>query len=79
MHSPAAGPYLWGDISALTTDTIAFAEALLEQEMIAVMPGEALGVPGYIRLSFISDDADTLRKGVKGIIRFGDRFAHDKG
>jgi aspartate aminotransferase len=79
MHSPAAGPYLWGDVSALTTDTVAFAEALLEQEKIAVMPGEALGVPGYIRLSFISDDADTLRRGVKGIIRFGDRFAHDKG
>jgi aspartate aminotransferase len=79
MHSPEAGPYLWGDISVLTTDTVAFAEAFLEQEKIAVMPGEALGVPGYIRLSFISDDADTLRKGVTGIIRFGDRFASDRG
>jgi aspartate aminotransferase len=79
MHCPEAGPYLWGDVSALTTDTVAFAEALLEQEKIAVMPGEALGVPGYIRLSFISDDADTLRMGVKGIIRFGDRFASENG
>jgi aspartate aminotransferase len=75
MRSPESGPYLWGDISALTTDTVAFAEQLLEQEKIAVMPGEALGVAGYIRLSFISDDADTLREGVKGIIRFGDRYA----
>jgi aspartate aminotransferase len=79
MRSPEAGPYLWGDISVLTTDTVAFADALLEQEKIAVMPGEALGVPGYIRLSFISDDADTLRMGVTGIIRFGDRFASDRG
>jgi aspartate aminotransferase len=75
MRSPEAGPYLWGDISALTSDTVDFSEQLLEHERIAVMPGEALGVKGHIRLSFISDDADTLRRGVAGIIRFGDRFA----
>lgn len=74
MRSPASGPYLWGDISALTDDTIVFAEALLEQEKIAVMPGDALGVSGWIRLSFISDTANTLREGVQGIIRFGDRM-----
>jgi aspartate aminotransferase len=79
IHSPAAGPYLWGDVSALTLDTVAFAEELLEREKIAVMPGEALGVPGWIRLSFISDDVATLSKGVKGIIRFGDGLAPGKG
>lgn len=75
MHSPESGPYLWGDISALTDDTLAFVEALLEHEKIAVMPGDALGVPGWIRLSFISDTTDMLREGVAGIIRFGDRVA----
>lgn len=79
IHSPAAGPYLWGDVSALTLDTVAFAEQLLEHEKIAVMPGEALGMPGWIRLSFISDDVATLRRGVKGIIRFGDGLAPGKG
>jgi aspartate aminotransferase len=78
MRSPNAGPYLWGDVSALTMDTVAFAEAMLEQEKIAVMPGEALGVAGHIRLSFISDTAETLRKGVSGIVRFGDNFAGRK-
>jgi aspartate aminotransferase len=74
MTSPQSGPYLWGDVSALTMDTLSFAEQLLEQEHIALMPGEALGVPGHIRLSFISDDAETLRQGVTGILRFGDNW-----
>jgi aspartate aminotransferase len=74
MHKPASGPYLWGDISALTMDTAAFVEGLLEQEKIAVMPGEALGVAGCIRVNFISDDVETLRRAATGIIRFGDAY-----
>jgi aspartate aminotransferase len=73
-HSLHSGPYLWVDISALTTDTLAFVEALLEQEKIAVMPGEALGTPGFIRLSFISDDANVLRTAAARIIDFGNRW-----
>lgn len=75
MCCPDAGPYLWGDVSALTTDTVAFAEGLLDEEKIAVMPGEALGASGHIRLSFISDTTQTLRDGIAGIIRYGDRYA----
>jgi aspartate aminotransferase len=73
-HSLHSGPYLWVDISALSTDTLAFVEALLEKEKIAVMPGEALGCKGYIRLSFISHDADTLRQAAARIIAFGNRW-----
>ena len=71
MHCPASGPYLWGDISALTMDTTLFAEQLLSECGVALMPGEALGMPGYIRIGYISDDIFTLRRGVKAIIRFG--------
>jgi aspartate aminotransferase len=53
---------------------VAFAENLLEQEKVAVMPGEALGVPGFIRLGYISDDEATLLEGVRRIIRFGNRL-----
>jgi aspartate aminotransferase len=77
MHKPAAGPYLWGDISALATNTVSFVERLLEEEKIAVMPGEALGVPGCIRVNFISDDVETLRRAAAGIIRFGDNVARN--
>ena len=74
MHAPDSGPYLWGDVRALTHDTVAFAESLLEQEKVAVMPGEALGGPGFIRLGYISDDEATLLEGVRRIIRFGNRY-----
>ncbi len=71
MHRPASGPYLWADVSALTMDTIALAERLLAERSVAVMPGEALGVPGHIRLGYISDDVATLRRGVQAIVDFG--------
>lgn len=75
MPSPDSGPYLWGDVRALTHDTVAFAEALIEQEKVAIMPGDALGVPGYIRIGYISDDVATLLEGVRRVIAFGDRMA----
>jgi aspartate aminotransferase len=74
MRSPASGPYLWADIRALTMDSIGFSEALLEAQSVAVMPGDALGVPGFIRLGYISDDVATLTDGIGRIIAFGDRY-----
>ena len=71
MRRPASGPYLWADVSPLTTDTNALSERLLAERSVAVMPGEALGVPGYIRIGYISDDVATLRRGVKAIVDFG--------
>lgn len=78
MASPDSGPYLWGDIRAITHDTVAFSEALIEEEKVAIMPGDALGVPGYIRIGYISDDVATLMEGVRRVIAFGDRFAAGK-
>jgi aspartate aminotransferase len=75
MHAPASGPYLWGDVRSLTLDTVGFAEALIEEQKVAIMPGDALGVPGYIRLGYISDDVATLREGIRRIIEFGDAYA----
>jgi aspartate aminotransferase len=75
MACPDSGPYLWGDVRALTMDTEAFAEALLAEEGVALMPGEALGVPGFIRLAYICDDSWTLFEGVRRLIAFGARMA----
>jgi len=72
---PASGPYLWCGIGTLGQDTAAFSETLLEQEKVAVMPGDALGVPGFIRISYISDDVATLTAGIERILAFGDRCA----
>jgi aspartate aminotransferase len=75
MHAPASGPYLWGDIRRLGLDSIGFSEALLAAQGVAVMPGDALGMPGFIRLGYISDDAATLREGIRRIIEFGDAWS----
>lgn len=75
MRCPQAGPYLWGDVSSLTLDTTDFAERLIERERVAIMPGEALGVRGHIRIGYISDSETTLRRGIEKIIRFGNDMA----
>jgi aspartate aminotransferase len=79
MAAPASGPYLWGDISALTRDTAAFAETLIDEYRVAIMPGEALGCPGFIRIGYIADDEATLRRGVAAIIALGNRLAAAHG
>lgn len=48
-----------------------WAEALLEKEKVAVVPGEAFFYPGYIRLSFAASDID-LQEAMKRIKRFVD-------
>lgn len=73
--APDSGPYMWCDVRKLGCDTVAFSEALLSEAQVAVMPGDALGQPGFIRIGFISDDIDTLRAGVDSICDFGNRVA----
>jgi len=72
LKAPDSGPYLWCGIGRLTPDSIGFSEALLETMKVAVMPGDALGVPGFVRLGYISDDVATLREGIRRMIEFGD-------
>lgn len=74
MRTPASGPYLWGDVTALGVDTAAFADRLLDEERVAIMPGDALGLPGHIRIGYISDDVATLREGVTRLLRFGNQM-----
>ena len=47
----------------------AWAEALLEKEKVAVVPGEAFFYPGYIRMSYAASDED-LKEAIKRIKRF---------
>jgi aspartate aminotransferase len=78
MHAPDSGPYLWGDVRAMTMDSVGFSEALLEERRVAVMPGDALGMPGFIRLGYIADDVATLRDGIGRIVAFGDAYFEKK-
>ena len=75
VEPTSSGPYMWCDIRSLEYDTVTFAEELLSSHQVAVMPGDALGCPGFIRIGFISDDEPTLRNGVEAIKSFGDSLA----
>jgi aspartate/methionine/tyrosine aminotransferase len=49
-------------------DTVELAELLLEEAEVAVVPGEAFGTPGYLRLSYALGD-DDLVEGVSRLQR----------
>jgi aspartate/methionine/tyrosine aminotransferase len=50
------------------SDTVELAELLLEEAEVAVVPGEAFGTPGYLRLSYALGD-DDLVEGVSRLQR----------
>jgi aspartate aminotransferase len=46
-----------------------FAARILEEEKVAVVPGEGFGAPGYIRLSYATSD-EVINKGLERLSRF---------
>ena len=72
---PADGTfYLFPNVEASMrrlglSDDVAFAEALLEQTGVALVPGSAFGTPGCIRLSF-AIDMETLKDAANRLEKF---------
>lgn len=56
-------------------DDLAFATWLLEQKLVATVPGSAFGAPGHLRLSYATDD-ESLRA---GLVRLREAFAELPG
>ncbi|HET9372006.1 MAG TPA: pyridoxal phosphate-dependent aminotransferase [Vicinamibacterales bacterium] len=74
MHQPQGAFYLFVDISEfLTPDrtrtSMAFTDALLQEEHVVMTPGEAFDTPGFVRISYAASD-ETLREGATRLIRF---------
>lgn len=67
--SPGGAFYLFCDISSCGLDSMKFAERLLEEKKVAVIPGGPFGEDGYIRISFATD-LGTIEKGVGRIKEF---------
>lgn len=68
---PDGAFYVFADISAHVgndrfADDVAFATWLLEEKLVATVPGTAFGAPGHLRMSFATDD-DTIAEGVRRI------------
>lgn len=83
VHCPAprGAFYCFPDVTALVGATVAgttvsssakLAEVVLTRAEVAVVPGEAFGAPGYLRLSYALNDADLET----GLTRIAELLAH---
>jgi aspartate aminotransferase len=73
---PAGAFYLLPDISDLLSPagirtSAQFAQALLDEERVAVTPGEAFDAPGHIRISYATS-LEQLRDGATRILKFAE-------
>jgi aspartate aminotransferase len=71
---PAGAFYLFPDVRTVVAaggfaSTTEFAQALLEEERVAVTPGEAFEAPGFIRLSYATS-IEHLREGCARLLDF---------
>jgi aspartate aminotransferase len=73
-QKPQGAFYLLPDISQLLSPdgirtSAEFAQGLIEQEKVVVVPGEAFHAPGYIRISYATS-LERLREGATRMLRF---------
>jgi aspartate aminotransferase len=61
--------YLFPKMDAFGLSAHDFASKLLEEEKVAVVPGEGFGAPGYMRLSYATSD-EVIEKGLERLARF---------
>ena len=61
--------YLFPRIKNLGMSSMEFADKLLEDKKVAVVPGEAFGAPGYMRLSYATSD-EVITEGLKRLNEF---------
>ena len=66
---PRGAFYLFVNIKDITSDSMSFCEALLENYGVAVVPGIGFGKDGYFRFSFATDMV-TIKEGIRRIEKF---------
>lgn len=76
LLQPEGGMFVFMDVRGTGLTAPRFAEALLEQEAIAVLPSDGFGpsAAGHLRISLTEDDA-TLEEAGRRIVRFAERLA----
>jgi aspartate aminotransferase len=74
---PRGAFYLFPDISELlggeVKSSAEFAQRLIEQEHVALTPGEGFDAPGYLRISYATS-MDQLREGATRILRLAEKL-----
>jgi aspartate aminotransferase len=66
---PNGAFYLFVNIKGVSNDSMEFSKGLLEDVGVAVVPGVAFGLEGYIRLSFATSE-NIIRDGINRIKKF---------
>ncbi|MGB0258404.1 MAG: pyridoxal phosphate-dependent aminotransferase, partial [Coraliomargarita sp.] len=61
--------YLFPNIDSFGLSANDFAGRILEEEKVALVPGEGFGAPGYVRLSYAISD-EVIEKGLERLARF---------
>ncbi len=61
--------YLFPNIESFGLSANDFAGKILEEEKVALVPGEGFGAPGYVRLSYAISD-EVIEKGLERLVRF---------
>lgn len=74
LIEPQGAFYAFVDVRLTGLDSGEFADRLLDEERVAVVPGEAFGEEGrgFVRLSY-AGDASELREGVARLRAFAER------
>jgi aspartate aminotransferase len=73
VGSPDGAFYVFPDVSRHVgegrahRDDVALATWLLEEKLVATVPGTPFGAPGHLRLSYATDD-ETIREGCRRIV-----------
>ena len=73
-RKPAGAFYMFVDVSDVLSlegfrTTVDFADALLEEQRVALTPGEAFDAPGFIRISYATS-IENLREGTARLLSF---------
>ncbi|MGH9776321.1 MAG: pyridoxal phosphate-dependent aminotransferase [Candidatus Acidiferrales bacterium] len=68
--APQGAFYVFPDVSAAGgADTLRIARELLERAHVALLPGEAFGAPGFLRLSYATS-MERIEEGVRRLAQF---------
>jgi aspartate aminotransferase len=70
-HEPDGSFYVFPNVAAAAQgmNTVQLAKELLEQAHVAVIPGDAFGAPGYLRISYATS-METIEEGLQRLNRF---------
>ncbi len=68
-HKPEGAFYIFPDISSFGLDSMTFADRLLAEEKLSVVPGMPFGADGFIRLSYAYDLA-TIERSLERLAAF---------